>query len=307
MVYQNIIQIYYVIVHPLNAKVMSTKGKTIKLIAVSWLLATLLSLPYICAHVYHITISSYLGTVSRKKIDEEEIFLKNKQKEIRLRTSMIRANNEVKNLNAITDVQKLELGVAQMSQGRDAKIGIKTWQICNDSFDDLDSYIFGWVQGQGRIRMCFFIFLFICMYIVPIFVIVYTCVRISIVMLFDVPQLQLNNTNRIKAEKNKRNVACMVAVVAIFFLVCWTPFYLVTLISQIQKVSFLKKSNYLFIMLLTHFSGFVNSSLNPFIYFVFSANFRKALRASLFGRCADRSEGDVKIVMRKCESTKTYA
>lgn len=80
----------------------------------------------------------------------------------------------------------------------------------------------------------------------------------------------------------------MIITVAIAFIVCWTPFYLVSFISQVQKVSFLYKSNFLFTMLATHLSGFLNSAINPFIYHFMSEKFRKSfniMARSLFCWC----------------------
>ena len=68
----------------------------------------------------------------------------------------------------------------------------------------------------------------------------------------------------------------MIITIAIAFIVCWTPFYLVIFISQLQKVSFLQKSNFIFTMLATHLSGFLNSAINPFIYHFMSEKFRKS-------------------------------
>ena len=68
----------------------------------------------------------------------------------------------------------------------------------------------------------------------------------------------------------------MIITVAIAFIICWTPFYLVIIISQVQKVSFLYKSNFLFTMLATHLSGFLNSAINPFIYHFMNKKFRQS-------------------------------
>ncbi|KAH3691222.1 hypothetical protein DPMN_193168 [Dreissena polymorpha] len=68
----------------------------------------------------------------------------------------------------------------------------------------------------------------------------------------------------------------MVVVIALTFIASWTPFYLVNIISQLQHDSFLRKSNFIFTMLITHFCGFINSCLNPIIYTAMSQKFRRS-------------------------------
>ena len=68
----------------------------------------------------------------------------------------------------------------------------------------------------------------------------------------------------------------MIIMVAVAFIVSWSPFYLVTLVSQLQKDSFLRRSNFVFTMLAIHLAGFTSSALNPFIYHFMSDKFRKS-------------------------------
>lgn len=70
----------------------------------------------------------------------------------------------------------------------------------------------------------------------------------------------------------------MVTVVALTFLMSWSPFYLVSFISQVQTESFLLRSNFLFTMLSTHLVGFTNSSINPFVYTMLSDKFRSSFK-----------------------------
>lgn len=73
-------------------------------------------------------------------------------------------------------------------------------------------------------------------------------------------------------------VARMIIVVAIAFIVSWSPFYLVTLVSQLQPDSFLRRSNFVFTMLTIHLAGFTSSAVNPLIYHFMSDKFRKSFR-----------------------------
>ena len=83
-------------------------------------------------------------------------------------------------------------------------------------------------------------------------------------------------------------VARMVIVVAVTFLLAWTPFYLVSFISQVQPISFLRNSNFLFTMLLTHLVGFTNSTINPFVYTILSDKFRNAFKQIAADLCCLR-------------------
>jgi len=73
----------------------------------------------------------------------------------------------------------------------------------------------------------------------------------------------------------------MVVVVAATFLLLWSPFYLVTFITQVQKHSFLLQQNFLFTMLTTHLIGFTNSAVNPFVYAFLGDKFRTAFMVSV--------------------------
>ncbi|KAK3094060.1 hypothetical protein FSP39_023638 [Pinctada imbricata] len=73
----------------------------------------------------------------------------------------------------------------------------------------------------------------------------------------------------------------MVIVVAIAFILSWSPQFFVSIVSQHQRNSFLHKQNFFFTMLMTHLFGFINSCVNPFIYTAMSEKFRKSFRRTL--------------------------
>ena len=77
----------------------------------------------------------------------------------------------------------------------------------------------------------------------------------------------------------------MIIVVAIAFVVAWSPFYLTTFISQVQTNSFLRRSNYVFVMLAVHLVGFINSCINPVIYNFMSDKFRKSFTQIVLSLC----------------------
>lgn len=80
-------------------------------------------------------------------------------------------------------------------------------------------------------------------------------------------------------------VAKMVIVIAVAFILTWSPHYLVSITSVLQK-SFQKthifdKENYVFTMLMTYFFGLANSCMNPLIYNAMSTAFKRRFRATL--------------------------
>lgn len=76
----------------------------------------------------------------------------------------------------------------------------------------------------------------------------------------------------------------MIVVVAIAFIVSWTPFYIIMFVSQVQKRSFLKDSNVLFTMLLIHWFEFLYSCTNPIIYNFMNEKFHRNFQQILH-RC----------------------
>lgn len=78
----------------------------------------------------------------------------------------------------------------------------------------------------------------------------------------------------------------MVIVVALAFILAWSPQYIVSIISQLQTESFLREGNFFFTMLMTHLFGFTNSCINPFIYTLMSVKFRNCFKA-VFANISD--------------------
>ncbi|XP_078315544.1 bombesin receptor subtype-3-like [Crassostrea virginica] len=151
---------------------------------------------------------------------------------------------------------------------------------CTDNFDTLDG-------GTGRVRKVFFILLFLIMYFIPSTVIIVTCSKLAIriVKPFNTDISYLTRSLRKRRENNKRKVAQMVIVIAVAFILAWSPHYLVSIASVLQKSfhksNFFDKENYVFTMLMTHFFGFTNSCMNPLIYNAMSTAFKKRFRATL--------------------------
>lgn len=56
---------YYAVVHPINAKIFTSKSRTIKIILTIWIISITLAVPYLYCKSYAFSISSSLGSVSR--------------------------------------------------------------------------------------------------------------------------------------------------------------------------------------------------------------------------------------------------
>lgn len=75
-------------------------------------------------------------------------------------------------------------------------------------------------------------------------------------------------------------VAKMVLVVVFAFLFCWSPYFIITAITQVHN--FFVKSQFIFTMLIINLLAFTHSCINPIVYFSMSARFRKVCPPGLF-------------------------
>jgi len=70
---------FYAVVHPIDAKIFTSKSRTVKVIASTWLVAVVLALPYLYCKSYAFSIDSHLGSVSRficaDRFDEIDIMM----------------------------------------------------------------------------------------------------------------------------------------------------------------------------------------------------------------------------------------
>lgn len=65
--------------HPIDAKIFTSKSRTVKVIASTWLVAVVLALPYLYCKSYAFSIDSHLGSVSRficaDRFDEIDVMM----------------------------------------------------------------------------------------------------------------------------------------------------------------------------------------------------------------------------------------
>lgn len=92
-------------------------------------------------------------------------------------------------------------------------------------------------------------------------------------------------------------VAKMVLMVVLAFAVSWTPYFLVSIVTQYQAVNFMERHNFFFTMLSINLFAFLNSCVNPFIYAAMSTRFRNGFFRffrflCLFGFCNTEVESE---------------
>lgn len=73
----------------------------------------------------------------------------------------------------------------------------------------------------------------------------------------------------------------MVIVIALAFIICWSPMYVVAIVSEFHEHNFMKRGNFIFTMLMVHLPGFINSCINPIVYTIMSENYRQSFRGIL--------------------------
>lgn len=162
------------------------------------------------------------------------------------------------------------------------------------------------VEFDAHFRTIYYTTLFVLLYLVPMLLIVVTSLAIARVLMcskvFDTQPHNLNLTRQstyrqrdIHRHKvitlivaldcfammtllSMLKIGKMILVLAASFLVSWTPYFAITIITQYQEENFMQRSNYFFTMLCINLSAFLNSAINPIIYGIMSARFRHSFR-----------------------------
>lgn len=82
----------------------------------------------------------------------------------------------------------------------------------------------------------------------------------------------------------------MILIVVAAFTISWTPYFVITTITQYSSVNYMRNHNFFFTMLSINLFAFLNSSVNPFIYAIMSSRFRTGFVSILrFIFCASDS------------------
>ncbi|CAG7727895.1 unnamed protein product [Allacma fusca] len=119
------------------------------------------------------------------------------------------------------------------------------------------------------------------MYILPQIFIAATCISIFRALMKKIPVQPHRDPRAILMEKGRRKVAKMVLVIVFAFFSCWSPYFMVTIVTQLQTENFLQQGQFFFTMLCINLLGFTNSCINPIIYFAMSKRFRKGFKGIL--------------------------
>ncbi|XP_054154074.1 cholecystokinin receptor type A-like, partial [Oppia nitens] len=123
-----------------------------------------------------------------------------------------------------------------------------------------------------QFRKIYYTFLFITFYLIPLLIIGWTCFCIARSLL-RITGLNRQGSLR-RQEVNRRKIGQMILIVVLAYTISWTPYFIVSIITQYQKVNFMHKHNFYFTMLSINLFAFLNSGINPFIYAIMSTRFR---------------------------------
>ncbi|GFQ79935.1 substance-P receptor [Trichonephila clavata] len=160
-----------------------------------------------------------------------------------------------------------------------------------------------------KVRKGYYTFLFVFIYILPLTFIAGTCLQVARCLLKDIPVHRQGSIRR--QETNRRKVAKMVMMVVLTFAIAWTPYFLVSIVTQYQAENFMERQNFFFTMLCINLFAFLNSCVNPFIYAAMSTRFRNGfLRCFRFvcmwGLCTtDEAEEEIAAPTNTGRGTKT--
>ncbi|XP_078680046.1 somatostatin receptor type 2-like [Branchiostoma floridae x Branchiostoma belcheri] len=113
--------------------------------------------------------------------------------------------------------------------------------------------------------------------------------------------MKLSASRRQQETKRKHKVTKMILAVIVTFVVCWLPFYvgqIVNLVAELPPTKVLM-GVYNFILCLSY----VNSCVNPFIYFLVSDSFRKNVKFICSSRAAELSRTSTEMITNSFKAT----
>lgn len=91
-----------------------------------------------------------------------------------------------------------------------------------------------------------------------------------------------NSTRAVRDSKINRKVLKMVAVLLLAFYICFLPYWIGWVFCSYYYSKPICNDTFIFVAI---YLSYANSSLNPFIYCIFSENFRRAFRLVVHGTC----------------------
>ena len=96
------------------------------------------------------------------------------------------------------------------------------------------------------------------------------------------------NEEQAEALRVARKVTVMMVVVVVFYVLCWLPIFISIVLDFVNYVELGESYSLFFVWLTLFYSGF-----NPYIYLIFSQNFRNGFK-SVFRSCLIKiNVGDV--------------
>lgn len=129
-------------------------------------------------------------------------------------------------------------------------------------------------QFTRQQRVAYFTALFVAFYLVPLLLIAFTCFCIARSLLRT--SVLRRQGSLLRQEVNRRKVGKMILIVVLSFTVSWTPYFLVSIITQYQERNFMRDHDFYFTMLCINLFAFLHSAVNPLIYATMSTRFRKS-------------------------------
>ncbi|XP_022086054.1 somatostatin receptor type 2-like [Acanthaster planci] len=138
-------------------------------------------------------------------------------------------------------------------------------------------------QLPHEIQQWYTVFQFTVLLVWPVGLLCFTCFSIARRLFRLTEDEKMLKTSLRKEEASRRKVAKMVLVVVFAFVVCWAPFFIVTLVNHFTR--FLRHQNFIFWQYVLYLFGFSNSCMNPVIYTFMSRAFRKGFRGIIMCVC----------------------
>ncbi|XP_064638078.1 galanin receptor 2a-like [Lineus longissimus] len=138
--------------------------------------------------------------------------------------------------------------------------------------------------GSRSNRAIYFLFLFICGFLIPLIIIIVMSV-LMVIQLWATPTPE-PSCNR-SSFQQKRKVTRMVIVLVAIFLMCWFPFHLTYMWISFSYDTWERTYAFFYLRVFARVLSYANSCLNPIIYAFMSQNFRRGFQKAL--HCGKRS------------------
>ena len=132
-------------------------------------------------------------------------------------------------------------------------------------------------------RRAYGIFLLLFIYLIPgsLMIVLYTAMGKTLWSSGSNLRRQGSDYHTGNSVQQRRKVARVSAIVAVVFAVCWLPYHITSLTTDLKNVN---SSLHLVVLQLSLFLGHVNSGVNPVLYCFIGKTFRKRMKQVLRAR-----------------------